>query len=142
MRISWLGRPVAASVRWRQQTGCEASSGPRLRRMVAVVAAASIAVAGLASCNRAKPVDTTEVVIRDRSFDPPYIKAERGATVWWINNSGEDHVISFRGFDSVEIFVYAGTKRGFAFSESREYKVYCKIHHFEGRVLIVEPAAQ
>jgi len=112
-----------------------------LLRMFAVTAAASIAVTAMASCSRARPVDTTEVVVKDRSFEPRYIRATRGETVWWTNASGEEHVISFRGFDSVEIFLYPNSKKGFAFTESREYKVYCKIHNFEGRAVIVEPGA-
>jgi plastocyanin len=110
-------------------------------RSAAVSMALVITVVGLASCNRPKPVETLEIFIRDRKFEPAYVKANRGDNVWWINESDEKHVVSFEGFDSVEMHIDPGQRRGFVSNEVREYKVYCKIHNFKGRLLIVEPEA-
>lgn len=113
---------------WAQQAG---------GRAVAIL----LALAALASCNRAQPVETAEIFIRGRNFDPAYVQVDRGPAVWWVNETEEQHVVSFEGFESVQIDVYPGQRRGFAFTESREYRTYCKIHNFKGRVLIVEPEA-
>ncbi len=114
---------------------------PRSARILGIVLTASLAPALFVSCNRAKPVDTLEIFIRDNKFHPSYVRAERAQTVWWINETDEQHVISFEGFDWVEIFVAPRGKKGFSFTESREYRMYCKIHNFKGRLLVVEPEA-
>lgn len=110
----------------------------RTGRLVGLGMAVVFVIGGLSSCNRSKPVETLEIFVRDRKFEPAYIKAQTGPTVWWINETEEQHVVSFEGFESVEIFLNPGTRRGFAFTEPREYKVYCKIHGFKGRALIDE----
>ncbi len=91
----------------------------------------------LTACSSPEPVQTTEIAIRDGKFVPQNVKAKTTETIWWTNETSERYVLSFESDRSVEIFIEPGEKKGFVFTQSGEYVVYCKIHRqTKGRLFI------
>lgn len=112
-----------------------------LRRSL-VLLASILALLAIASCSRPEPVDASQVVVRNRRFEPPAIRTMNTSVVWWSNADAEEHVISFRGMETTELHLPPrspkGEQRGFMFSEPGEYEMFCKIHGFKGKVISVK----
>lgn len=112
-----------------------------LRRSL-VVLASLLALLAVTSCSGPEPVETSQVVVRNRRFEPPAIRTANTSVVWWSNADTEEHVISFRGMETTELHLPPrnpkGEQRGFMFSEPGEYEMFCKIHGFKGKVISVK----
>ena len=117
---------------------------PRLRRLVAIVAIATVVLVGCGDDSggedsTAPPEDIeflegddVEILSIDNVFEPENAGVAAGTTVRWVNNGRNDHNIIPEDEDAewrveAEDFV-PGDEFEFQFDDPGTYRYYCSIH--------------
>lgn len=107
-----------------------------------LAAAAALVVPQLLPDPGAGPavVGVTQVVVRDRAFQPPAIQVDPGTTITWTFEDTEEHNVVGPDWTSD---VQASGEYRHTFTEPGSYPYHCTLHlGMTGRVDVTEPDAR
>ncbi|PIZ50505.1 hypothetical protein COY27_06955 [Candidatus Woesearchaeota archaeon CG_4_10_14_0_2_um_filter_33_13] len=80
--------------------------------------------------------DIAQVAIENYNFMPTNLEVMAGTTVEWVNKDSADHTVSFENGDFEEVLPEGATTT-YTFTESGEYRYFCKFHPgMQGSVIV------
>lgn len=105
--------------------------------LLALVAAATVLVAGCGGANQSEPVAATEVeMVKSYRFDPKVIEIATGGTVTWTNEDSFTHTVQVEG--RADHRVERGESVEITFDEPGTYDYVCTLHSrdMDGTVIV------
>ncbi len=110
---------------------------PRRHAVSLVAACAALALAlGAAGCTSPKPVDTTEVSIKDNHYVPAVVKGHVAVQIKWTNEDSVAHTMTNDDGPTPNQNLAPGQSFYFTPGEKTEIRYHCAIHNFKGKIVI------